>query len=297
MTFRRFVRKFVTNPLSVLGLLVLLGFVAMAIAAPFLAPPQGERAKREPYRIPRDGFAAEPLPPDEKHRFGTTEGQYDIYYGVVWGTRTAFKVGIICTSITLVIGLIVGSTAAYYGGWVDETLMRIVEIFQAFPFLLAAITLTAVLQARLGRGLITGMLALTAFGWTGYSRLIRGDILAVKQRDYVLAARAVGVTNGRILIRHILPNAMFPTMVVASMRIADYVLSFAGLSFLGLGTEIGYADWGQMISFARNWIPSLAKYWYILVYPGMAIVLFVLAWNLVGDAFRDILDPRLQGSR
>jgi len=216
---------------------------------------------------------------------------------VVWGTRTAFQVGIAMTVATLLIGLVVGSIAAYYGGWVDELLMRIVEIFQAFPFLLAAITLSAVLQAKLGKGLLTGMIALVAFGWTTYARLIRGDILAVRQRDYVLAARSVGVKDLTILVRHIIPNAIFPTIVLASMRIGDYVLSFAGLSFLGLGTEVGYADWGQLISFARNWIPALAEHWYILVYPGAAIVLFVLAWNLVGDAFRDIMDPRLQGSR
>ena len=271
--------------------------MAVAIFAPVLAPPQDERAKLRPYNIPRDGFNAQPSPPSDTHRFGTTEGQYDIYYGIIWGTRTAFQVGLISTAATLIIGLLVGSIAAYYGGWLDELLMRVVEIFQAFPFLLAAITLSAVLQARLGRGILTGMIALIAFGWTGFARLIRGDILTVKQRDYVLAARAIGVKDRGILLRHVLPNAIFPTMVVASMRIADYVLSFAGLSFLGLGTEVGYADWGQMISFARNWIPSLSKYWYIVVYPGGAIVLFVLAWNLVGDAFRDIFDPRLQGSR
>lgn len=297
MTFSRFLRQFFRNPTSVAGLVILIGFVIIAIAAPVLAPPQGARGQRDPYRIPRDGFGAEPKPPSEKHPFGTTGGQYDIYYGIIWGTRTAFKVGIVTTSLTLVIGLLIGSIAAYYGGWVDEVLMRIVEIFQAFPFLLAAITLSAILQAKLGRGLLTAMMALVAFGWTGYARIIRGDILAVKQRDYVLAARAVGVRDRRILLRHIIPNAIFPTMVIASMRIGDYVLSFAGLSFLGLGTEIGYSDWGQMISFARDWIPVLSNYWYIIVYPGMAIVLFVLAWNLVGDAFRDILDPRLQGSR
>lgn len=297
MTLKRLIRTFFKNPLAVLGLIMLLGFVAVAIFAPVLAPPQGERGRLNPYRIPRDGFTAQPAPPSEEHPFGTTEGQYDIYYGVVWGTRTAFTVGIITTVSTLLIGLLVGSIAAYYGGWVDELLMRIVEIFMAFPFLLAAITLSAVLQAKLGKGLITGMIALIAFGWTTFARLIRGDILAVKQRDYVLAARAIGVKDYRILLRHVIPNAIFPTMVVASMRIADNVLSFAGLSFLGLGTEVGYADWGQMISFARNWIPALATYWHIVVFPGAAIVLFVLAWNLVGDAFRDILDPRLQGSR
>ncbi len=320
------VRRLILNPLSLTGLIIVFIFIFVAVAAPYLAPPQ--RA-REPYRMPRDGFRMEPQPPSEKHPFGTTEGQYDIYYGVVWGTRTAFRVGVVITFATVLIGLVIGSTAAYYGGWFDEILMRIVEIFMTFPFLLAAITLVAVLQTIYGRAgggilkailmsatkflafiafgqlpwknldpsavkLITGMVALIAFGWMTYARLIRGDILSVKERDYVMAARTLGASDLRILLKHILPNAIYPTLVVASMDIGSYVLSFSALSFLGLGAEIGYADWGQMISFARNWIPRLSDYWYIIIYPGTAILLFVLGWNLIGDAFRDILDPKLR---
>jgi peptide/nickel transport system permease protein len=130
-----------------------------------------------------------------------------------------------------------------------------------------------------------------------YARVIRGNILAVREFDYALAARTIGASDMRILFRHLLPNAVFPVLVIASMNIGSYVLTFAALSFLGLGAQRGYADWGQMISFARNWVPSLNTYWWILIIPGLAIVLFVLAWNLVGDALRDILDPRLTGSR
>jgi peptide/nickel transport system permease protein len=129
----------------------------------------------------------------------------------------------------------------------------------------------------------------------GYSRIVRGDILSVKERDYVMAAKVIGVKDYRILFRHILPNAIFPTMVLASLAIGDVVLSFAALSFLGIGTEIGYADWGQILSFARNYITSLDTYWYILIFPGVTLVLFVLGWNLLGDALRDVLDPRLRG--
>jgi peptide/nickel transport system permease protein len=187
--------------------------------------------------------------------------------------------------------------AGFYGGWIDEILMRVVEIFLAFPFLLAAITMATVLQARIGRGLIVSMIALIVFGWTTYARLIRGDILSVKERDYVLSARAIGVRDPLIIWRHVLPNAIYPTLVVASLDIGTYVLAFAGLSFLGLGAEVGYADWGQLISFARNWIPTLSKHWYIVVYPSLAILLFVLGWNLIGDAFRDILDPKMRRPR
>jgi peptide/nickel transport system permease protein len=129
----------------------------------------------------------------------------------------------------------------------------------------------------------------------GYSRIVRGDILSVKERDYVMAAKVIGVKDSRILFRHILPNAIFPTLVLASLDVGTIVLGFAALSFLGIGTEIGYADWGQILSFARNYITSLNTYWYILVFPGVVLILFVLGWNLLGDALRDVLDPRLRG--
>lgn len=318
------IKKLLRNPTSLFGILLLVGFMLMAIFAPYIAPP--EENTRNPYMIPRDGFATEPSPPSDAHIMGTTEGQYDIFYGVVWGTRTAIRVGVVITIITLIIGLTIGSISAFYGGWFDEGMMRITEIFQAFPFLLAAITLTAVLQTIYGRGaagplvvmtkalgmitffdnpfgtidpvrmsLLTGMLAIIIFGWMTYARVIRGNILMVKESEYTMAARTVGASDMRILFRHLIPNAVFPVMVLASMDVGTYVLTFAALSFLGLGAQRGYADWGQMISFARNWVPSLATHWHIVVYPGMAIVLFVLAWNLVGDALRDILDPRMRG--
>jgi peptide/nickel transport system permease protein len=291
---RYIIRQFFTRPTSLVGIVLVAFFIVIAIAAPLLAPPANPD---NPMIIPHDGYRAEPQSPSAEHPFGTTERQYDVYYGVIWGTRTAFRVGLIITFATMTIGILFGSLAAYYGGILDDILMRIVEIVQAFPFLLAALTLASVLRTRIGTSLVAGMIALIAFGWPQYARLIRGDILAVKERDYVQAARALGASDMRILIRHIIPNAIFPTLVIASMDIGTYVLTFAALSFLGLGAEPGYADWGQMISFARNWIPSLATYPHILLYPGVAILLFVLGWNLIGDAFRDIIDPRLAGSR
>ena len=319
------IKKLLRNPTSLAGIIMLAAFLIVAIAAPWIAPvPENSRNE---YIVPRDGFSTTPKPPSENHPFGTTEGQYDIFYGVVWGTRTAFRIGVVITFITTSIGIFIGSISGFYGGWVDELLMRITEIFQAFPFLLAAITMTSVLQTIYGRGeagglvfmakilafltfgqnpaedlnpvqlqILTGMLAIIFFGWMTEARVMRGNILAVKEFEYALAARTIGASNMRILFRHLLPNAVFPILVISSMNIGSYVLTFAALSFLGLGAQRGYADWGQMISFARNWVPSLVQYWYIVVYPGVAIVLFVLAWNLVGDALRDILDPRLRGS-
>ena len=193
------------------------------------------------------------------------------------------------------LGIVIGSISAYYGGAVDNIIMRIVDVFLTLPFILAALIMAAVLTPKIGRSLVPSILALITFGWMGYARIIRGDILSTKERDFVLAARVIGVKDSRILFRHILPNAIFPTLVLASLAIGDVVLSFAALSFLGIGTEVGYADWGQVLSFARNWIISLDQYWYIVVWPGITLVLFVMGWNLLGDALRDVLDPRMRG--
>jgi len=310
----RILRGIFTNPLSIIGLTLIFLFVLVALLAPVIAPPVN---KRNPYSIPRDGYSATPKDPgtvwrsskpplpawwksvtgkDEwVHIMGTAGGQWDIYYGIVWGTRTALKVGLIIESLTLLVGILVGSLSAFYGGWVDEILMRITEIFMAFPSLLAALTLSAILTPVLGKGIWPPLIALVAFGWMGYARIIRGDILSVRERDYVLAARVVGVKDRRIIFRHVIPNAIYPTLILASLNIGSDVIGFAALSFLGIGTEVGYADWGQLISFARNWIPSLATYWYIVVFPALALILFVLGWNLMGDAIRDIMDPRMRG--
>ncbi len=301
------------TPASILGFVLIALFIFVALAAPVIAPP----VTKDPYKIPRDGFGAEPKPmntewkknaPDVPfwyktltgndewvHLLGTAQGQYDIFYGLVWGTRTAFKTGFIVVVATFLVGVIVGSISAYYGGNVDNAIMRIVDIFMTLPYILAALIFAAVLTPVLGKSLFPPILAMTTFGWMGYARIIRGDILSIKERDYILAARVVGVKNGRILFRHILPNAIFPTLVLASLAIGDVVLSFAALSFLGIGTEVGYADWGQLLSFARNWITSLQDYWYIVVWPGLTLMFFVMGWNLVGDAVRDVLDPRMRG--
>ena len=310
----RIIRGLLTNPLSVTGLVIVIFFLLVAAAAPVLAPPIRDNA--DPYQIPRDGFGPTPqgpgttwdrdVPPipfwyetvtgneEWVHLMGTTSGQFDIFYGLVWGTRTALLVGVLVVGLSLLIGLIVGSIAGYYGGVVDDVLMRILEIFYAFPFLLAALTLSAILVPLFGRGIWPSVIALISFGWMGYARVIRGDILATKERDYVLSARTIGAKDGRILTGHILPNAIFTTIVYASLDVGAIVLTFAALSFLGVGTDIGYADWGQVVSFARDYILTLDTYWYIIVYPGVALILFGLGWNLIGDGLRDVLDPRMK---
>jgi peptide/nickel transport system permease protein len=193
------------------------------------------------------------------------------------------------------LGILVGSIAGFYGGWVDEILMRFVEIFNAFPFLIAVFVLAAILVPRFGQSLLPATIALITFGWTGYARLLRGDILSTKERDYVKAAKAAGATDSRLIIKHILPNAIFPTLVVISLDMGSIVLSFAALSFLGVGAPIGFADWGQLVAQARSWILTLDQHWYIIVWPGLALLLYGMGWNLLGDALRDILDPKMRG--
>ena len=312
----RILRGLATTATSVVGVFLIIFFALIAILAPVIAPPL---PKRDPYKIPRDGFSPDPKPPMSEwrrnppplpvwwkpvmgsdhwvHLMGTASGQWDIFYGVIWGTRTAFWTGLLITAITVSFGVVLGVISAYYGGLLDNILMRLVDIFLTLPFIMAALILAAVLTPKLGRSVMPAVIALTAFGWMGYSRLVRGDILSVRERDYILAARVIGVRDGAIMFQHILPNAIFPTLVLASGDVGGYVLSFAALSFLGIGTDIGYADWGQLLSFARSWITSLGTYWYIVAWPGLALVLFVLGWNLLGDALRDVLDPKLRGGK
>jgi peptide/nickel transport system permease protein len=311
----RILRGILTNPLSVFGISLIAFFFVVALAAPLIAPKSNQR---EPFMTPRDGFGPVPKAPGSEwktrpiaipfwfalvgkekwtHIFGTTTGQYDLFYGIVWGTRTALKVGILVESLTLLIGILVGALSAFYGGWIDNILMRITEIFMAFPYLLAALTLSAILTPVIGKGIWPPLIAMISFGWMSYARVIRGDILSVRERDYVMASRVIGVKDRRIIMKHVIPNAIYPTLILASINIGADVISFSALSFLGIGTEVGYADWGQMIAFARNWIPSLATYWWIVLFPALALIFFTLGWNLVGDALRDIMDPRLRRGR
>jgi peptide/nickel transport system permease protein len=288
---KHFLHQLRKNPLSIAGITILLIFVIIAILAPVIAPPP--EGHRDAYQIPRSGYSPTPNPPDEEHLFGTTEGQYDIFYGVIWGTRSAFQVGLVVVGTVLAIGVTLGSIAGYFGGIIDEIIMRITDIFLAFPALILAMAVTV----ALGPSLNSVIVALIIVSWPAYTRLIRGDILAVREEDYVEATRGIGSSHARIIIRHILPNAIYPTLIMASLDIGAVVLSAAALSFLGLGAPEGYADWGQMVQFARNWIVGPAgnplAYWYTVTIPGLFILFFVLGWNLLGDAFRDILDPRL----
>ena len=282
-------KRILRNKTSLAGFILVAMFALIALLAPVLAPVHNAN---NPYQLPQASYQIAPQAPSSQHWLGTTEQQYDLYYGVVWGARLAFKVGITVTGLAFLIGLLVGGVAAYFGGKVDETLMRFTDVVFAVPSLVLAM----VIAAMLGPDLKNMMIALTAVAWPSYARLVRGEILSVKQRNFVTAARTLGAGGWRIFWQHIVPNSIYPSVVVASLDIGYMVLTAASLSFLGLGAQPGTADWGQLIALARNWVLGTPghplAYWYTVAVPGGAIFLFVLGWNLLGDAFRDILDPR-----
>ncbi|MEM1665951.1 MAG: ABC transporter permease [Nitrososphaerota archaeon] len=213
---------------------------------------------------------------------------------MIWGTRTAYRIGVLVVAVSALIGIIVGSLAGYYKGVVDEVLMRLTDIILAFPGLILAMALVV----AFGPGLDSITLALILVGWPTYARLIRGEFLRITSEDFVEAAKAIGCSDFRIIVRHVLPNAVFPLLIVASLDIGAIVITAAALSFLGLGAPEGYADWGQLISLSRNWITGTSgnpfAYWHVYVIPGLFLFLFVMGWNLLGDAFRDVLDPMIR---
>ena len=317
-------RRFRRNPLGLIGFAILSLFLLAALFAPQLTTVQlGKYKSNCPrdlglsklevkqilnptkavfwrsifyppgscYKIPRASYSEVPTAPNKYSPLGTSNG-YDIYYGLVWGTRLALLVGIVVTGIGVFFGTIIGSLAGYFGGAVDTVIMKLIEIIYSIPPLIFAMIIISIL----GQSLRSILIAMSVFSWTYYARFIRGEILGVRENDFVDAARALGAGSPRIMFKHILPNVISNVLIIASLQIGTVVLSVAGLSFLGLGPAIGTADWGQMISFSRSWVTGIAGqpfiYWYVLFWPGLIIVLFALSWNLLGDAIRDVLDVR-----
>ncbi len=263
------------NKLAVIGALILFGLILTAIFAPQLAP----------YN-PLEQKVVEGLnPPSAAHWFGQDKLGRDIFSRMMYGSRISIWVGIVTVSISLSIGMAVGAISGYYGGLVDEFFMRIVDILMAFPGILLAIAMVAIL----GPGLNHVILALCLIGWVGYARLVRGQALFLRELDYVTAARALGAKPARIIISHLIPNLLAPVIVEATFGMAGAILAEASLSFLGLGAQPPTPSWGAMLNEGRDYLLFAPHH---TTFPGLVIMLVVLGFNFVGDGLRDYFDVK-----
>jgi len=270
------VRRLARQPLAAIGVLLLAGLVLCAVFAPWLSP-------QDPAQLNLD---ARLLAPGHGHWFGTDELGRDILSRIFYGARISLIVAVSVVSLSLGIGLIAGLAAGFYGGWTDTVVnVYVSNAFLALPGILLAIAFVAFL----GPGLFNLILALSISGWVGYARLVRAQVLAVKQREFVEAARALGASDMRVLFRHILPNIVQPLIVQAAVGMAGAVLAEATLSFLGLGVPPPTPSWGAMLNDARS---HLFDSPHLVVFPAIAVMLAVLSFNFIGDALRDFLDPR-----
>jgi len=270
--------RFKKNRLAMIGLCVIIFLYLVALFAPVLAP--------YPYdKMNLTNLYASPGSPG--HILGTDEFGRDVLSRLIYGARISLTVGLVVVGMASAIGVTLGALAGYYGGWVDSLIMRIVDFLYAFPFFILAITIVAIL----GPSLYNAMFALALVSWIGYARMVRGQFLALKQREFVEAAKAVGASGFRIMFVHLLPNALGPVIVQMSLGVAGAILSASGLSFLGLGAQPPTAEWGAMLNAGKDYIRSAP---HLATYPGLAIMITVLAFNFVGDGLRDALDPKLK---
>jgi peptide/nickel transport system permease protein len=270
--------EIIMNRLSIIGIVIVVLLVLAAIFAPWIATQD----------VGATNLAIRYLPPSAAHWFGTDATGRDVFARVIYGARISLRVGIVVVAVSAFVGTMLGALAGYYGGWIDRLMSGyIFNVFLAFPGLLLAIALVAFL----GAGINKLIFALCIIGWVGYARLIRGQVLKVREYDFVQAARALGAGDLRILAVHILPNAIQPLIVQASLGMAGAVLSEASLSFLGLGVPPPAPSWGVMIEEARD-LSTLQAAPHALIFPGIAIALTVLAFNFIGDGLREYLDPR-----
>jgi peptide/nickel transport system permease protein len=274
---RRAMRRFFRHKLAMVGLTLLGIMVVIAIAAPLIAPYGYSEQDLTRYR---EG-------PSRAHLLGTDSFGRDVLSRLIYGARISLSVGLVAVAIYEAIAVVLGSLSGFYGGTVDWIIMRIVDIVMTFPWLIIIIFMVSIL----GPSIFNTMLAIGILGWTGPTRLVRGQILSLREMDYVMAARSLGVRNGNIISRHVLPGVAAPLVVHATFGIAGAILTEAGLSFLGLGVQPPTASWGNMMSAAQELVILEQMPW-LWIPPGIAILLSVLSINFIGDGLRDALDPR-----
>jgi peptide/nickel transport system permease protein len=276
--FKRFRRVFLSRGLVVFGMIVILIFLIFAVFAPVLAP-------YDPYIPDLVDRLSQPSP---KHLLGTDSVGRDTLSRIIHGTRTSLMIGLIVVGVAAIIGMTLGMVAGYLGGWPYTIIMRSVDVLMTFPMILLAL----IIAAMLGEGIRNVIIALSVGLVPVYTRLMCGQVLALKENDYILAEKAIGATNLRIMVRHLIPNALPTLIVVMTMMLGTTVLAEAGLSFLGIGIEPPTPAWGSMVNDGREY---LLTHPILSFAPGLAIMLLVFAFNMVGDGLRDALDPRLRG--
>jgi peptide/nickel transport system permease protein len=274
-------RRFLDNRMAVAGTVVVLLLVLLAVFAPWIAP---HHPNDDIFRGMRG------VGPSLEHPMGFDHLSRDLLSRVIYGTRIALTVGLLSTLISVVIGVVVGAVAGYFGGWVDEVLSLITDALMAFPL----IALLIVLAAVLGPSLTTTIVVIGATAWARYARVVRAEVMSLRERDFVTAARALGALDGRIIRKHVVPNVLTSVIVLASLSVGSIIILESALSFLGLGVRPPTATWGGILSDGRAFI---LRYPHIAVFPGVMIVITVLAFNFIGDGLRDALDPHQNTGR
>lgn len=273
-------KHFKRNRLALGGLAVIVLIFLVAGTAPWIAP-------HDPGKT---DVSLKLKPPSPEHPLGTDQLGRDVLSRMLYGSRISLSVGFVAVAISLLIGILVGAVAGYYGRWVDTLLMRFVDIMLCFPTFFLILTVVALL----GPSIFNIMFVIGITSWMGTSRFVRAEFLSLRERDFVQAARALGVKDRRIIFRHILPNGLAPVFVTATLDVATAILVEAGLSFLGFGVQPPAPSWGNILTEGRTYIFDA---WWLTLFPGLAILLTVLSFNLLGEGLRDALDPRLRGVR
>lgn len=263
------------NKVAILAAIFIAVIFLTAVLAPLIAP-------YNPYQI---NVYKVLEPPSAEHIFGTDELGRDVFSRIVYGARVSLKVGFIAMGIAIIIGTILGAIAGYYGGFIDTLIMRTVDVMLAFPTLFLILATVAVLEPSVY--IIMVVIGLT--GWMDVARLVRAEVLSIKEREFILAARAIGASSGRIIFKHIIPNAIYPVIVAATFSVGGAILIESGLSFLGLGIQPPEPSWGGILSVGKDYITVA---WWMSFFPGIAIFLTVLSFNLLGEALRDAFDPK-----
>ena len=270
--------RFFHDKLAMAGLVTVLFFFFISLGAPILAP-------YDPNVIDVANVLS---PPSPSHPFGTDELGRDVLSRMIYGAGISLKVGFVAVGIAVVIGILLGAVAGYYGGWIDMVIMRLVDIMLCFPSFFLILAVIAFLEPSIFN--IMAVIGLTS--WMGITRLVRAGFLTLKERDFILAERAMGAGSARIIFSHILPNALAPVLVSATLGVAAAVLTESALSFLGIGVQPPTPSWGNILTQGKE---VLGVAWWMSVYPGLAILLTVLGYNLLGEGIRDAIDPRLKG--